>query len=154
MVSTELLRKHKFFGLLNDAQLKAVAMISNEVAFDKGVDILVAEQPADGVFLLVDGAIELYSVSLDPRRPELKKEFLVGEINPGDPFGISALTEPYSSIATVRSSAPCRTIKMDAAALRALCEVDHDLGYALMCQVAKSAVERLAYTQVQLAAAR
>ena len=39
-------------------------------------------------------------------------------------------------------------------ALRALMAVDQKLGYALMCNTAAAVLERLKYTQVELAAAR
>ncbi len=154
MISPELLKKHAFFGYLTDAQLRALAMIADEVSFAAGQTVLDAESPVPGLFLLVSGHLDLYAVSQDKHDPKLRKEFLVGEVNPGEPFGISALIEPYLSISLVRADSDCKAIKIDAAGLRALCEVDHDLGYALTRQAARSVMERLAYTQAQLAAAR
>ncbi|GAB4427161.1 MAG: hypothetical protein Kow002_16280 [Anaerolineales bacterium] len=154
MVSPELLKKHVFFGFLNEEQLKAVAMIAEEVSFAKGDVILEADAPVNGLYLLTKGHLDLYAVSQDKRDPKLRKEFLVGEVNPGEPFGISALNEPYISIAQGKADTDCRAIKVDAAGLRALAEMDHKLGYALSRQVARFALERLAYTQAQLAAAR
>lgn len=154
MISPELLKKHAFFGPLNDSQLRALAMIAQESSFDAGADILDADAPVDGLYLLVSGHVDLYAVSQDRHDARLRKEFLVGEVNPGEPFGLGALVEPHYSIALVRADTPCKTIKLESAGLRALCEVDHNLGYALTRQVARAAMERLAYTQAQLAAAR
>ena len=154
MVSPELLKKYAFFGFLNDAQLKAVAMIAEEVAFQPGAEILKADEPVDGLYLLMSGHLDLFSVSQDKHDDKLRKEFLVGEVSPGEPFGISVLNEPYLSIAKVQADTDCKAVKVDATSLRALCEVDHDMGYALTRQIARYSLERLAYTQAQLAAAR
>ncbi len=43
---------------------------------------------------------------------------------------------------------------MDAAALRAMFALDQKKGYAMMSKVAAAVLERLKYTQVELAAAR
>jgi hypothetical protein len=45
-------------------------------------------------------------------------------------------------------------VEIDGAAVRALMQVDKLLGYALMRNVAAAVLERLKYTQVELAAAR
>lgn len=154
MISPELLKKHAFFGYLNDAQFQALAMIAEEEFYDAGTDILEADTLVDALYLLTSGHVDLYSVSQDKHDVKLRKEFLVGEVSPGDPFGISALSEPYKSIAQVRADTACNVIKIEANALRALIEKDHELGYALTRQIARYALERLAYTQAQLAAAR
>lgn len=154
MISPELFKKYAFFGDLTDLQMRALAMISEEVAFQPGETVIEAGVPVSGLFLLMSGHVDLYSVSQDKHDPKLRKEFLVGEVNPGEPFGISTLIEPYLSISLVRADSACKAIKIEAAGLRAVCEVDHDLGYALTRQIARAAVERLVYTQAQLAAAR
>ena len=154
MISPELLKKYAFFGFLSEAQLRDVAMISEEEFFDAGTNILEADAPVNALYLLMSGHLDLYSVSQDKHDAKLRKEFLVGEVSPGEPFGISALTDPYTSIALVRADTACTVITVNAAGLRSLCEKDHALGYALTRQIARYALERLAYTQAQLAAAR
>ena len=154
MISPELLKKYAFFGFLSEAQLRDVAMISEEEFFDAGTNILEADAPVNALYLLMSGHLDLYSVSQDKHDAKLRKEFLVGEVSPGEPFGISALTDPYTSIALVRADTACTVITVNAAGVRSLCEKDHALGYALTRQIARYALERLAYTQAQLAAAR
>lgn len=154
MISPELLKKHAFFGYLNDAQFQAIAMIAEEEFYDAGTDILEADTPVEALYLLTSGHIDLYSVSQDKHDAKLRKEFLVGEVSPGEPFGISVLNAPYKSIAQVRADTAVNVIKIEANALRTLIEKDHDLGYALTRQIVRYALERLAYTQAQLAAAR
>jgi CRP/FNR family cyclic AMP-dependent transcriptional regulator len=154
MISPELLRRYPFFAFLDDAHQKAIAMITEEVTYANRETIFRENQPASALYLLVEGNVDLYFTVEEEYRPESRKEFLVGEINPGEPFAISALIEPYVLTATARAASPCRVLKVDAAALRALCEVDCRLGYTLMKHAAKAALERLHFTRVQLAAAR
>jgi CRP-like cAMP-binding protein len=153
MISPELLRRYPFFGALSDAQLKAIAQIAEEVSFEKGVTLFKECDPAEIIGLLTEGSIDLYYCVGEELNSETRKEFLVGEINPGEIFAVSALIDPYQYSATARAAQHSKVIKIEAAALRRLLEGDCDLGFKLMKQVAKTAMERLAYTRVQLAAA-
>lgn len=150
MISPEVLRRYPFFCCLNDEQQRAIAMITEEMEVEAGKELFLEGQPVEALYLLMDGSIDLYyAASGDP-----KDQLLVGEINPGEPFAISAMIEPYTFTATARVSKPSRILKINAKALRALCEVDCKMGYLLMKQIAAIAVERLHFARVQLAAAR
>ena len=153
MISPELLRRYSFFGQLTEADLYAIAMIAEEVSADAGVTLFEERQPADALYLLLDGSIDLYYKSEEEYHPKTKKEFLVGEINPGEIFSISSMIEPYILNASARTDRPCRIIKIDAAALRKMSEENHLMGCMIMHSIAKALMERLAYTRVQLAAA-
>ena len=153
MISPELLRRFQFFGLLNDNELKSVAMISDNVQYEKGATIFEESRPADAFFVLVNGSIDLLYTVIDAYHPENRKEFSVGEINPGEPFGISALIEPFVLTSTARAATPSEVIRIDGVALRAIMNIDAHLGSHLMRQVAKTAIERLHTTRIQLAAA-
>lgn len=150
MISPEVLRRYPFFCCLNEDQQKAIAMVTEELRADAGKELFLEGQPVEALYLLMEGSVDLfYAASDDP-----KDQLLVGEINPGEPFAISALIEPYTFTATARVAASSRVLRIDAKALRALCEVDCRMGYLLMKQVAAMAVERLHFARVQLAAAR
>jgi CRP/FNR family cyclic AMP-dependent transcriptional regulator len=153
MVSPELLRRYPFFGELNAAQLKAVAMISEEITFDKGETLFEEGSPANSFYLLMGGSIDLYYRSEQEKRNGLRKELLAAEIDTGEIFAISALIEPYTYTATARAAKNCRVLKIEAVALRNLMGKKCEMGYALMRQIAKAAMERLEYTRIQLAAA-
>lgn len=151
MISPELLRHYPFFGFMEDAQLKAIAMIAEESTYEKGQPIFEANQPANTLYFLEDGSASNYFIVKDGGKPV--KELYIGDINPGDIFGISALIEPYIYTATMRAEKTCRVIKIEASALRALCEVDLKLSCGLQRAVAKATMERLESTRVQLVAA-
>lgn len=151
MISPELLRRYPFFGPLTDAQLKAIAMIADEVTIEEGVTLFKEKEPAEAMYILKEGSIDLFYIVEDD--PEFRKEFPVGEINPGEPFGISAIIDPYILTSTARAAVSSQLVKITASPLRALCEVDNELALIFLRQVAKAALERLEATRVQLAAA-
>jgi CRP-like cAMP-binding protein len=153
MVSPEILRRYPFFGSLSDAQIKAIAMIAEEEQFAKGAVICEEGQPAKAFYLLLEGGLSLYYKSEEEFRPSTRRDFLVGEINPGEIFAISVFVEPYKYTSTVKAEQECHVVKFDAAELNKLIEKDPRLYCILMRETAKAAMERLAYARVQLAAA-
>lgn len=153
MVSPELLRRYPYFGVLSEAHLKEIAMIAEETSFDVGTEIFEECGEANQLYLLQDGSIDLVYKLVDEYHPEFNKEFMVGEINPGEVFAISALIEPYALNATARATKACKVIAVEAAALRKLMENDPTLGHQIMQQTAKVLMERLGYMRLQLAAA-
>lgn len=153
MISPELLRRYPFFGPLSDEQLKAVAMLADQESVGSYTILLEEGKKADTLYLLMEGSLSLFYLVEDERQPNLRKEFPVGDINPGEPFGISALIEPHVLTSSVRADTLCQVIRIDAQALKDLCEQDCDLGYTLMKQIARAAMDRLNSTRIQLAAA-
>jgi CRP/FNR family transcriptional regulator, cyclic AMP receptor protein len=154
MISPELLRRYPFFGSLDEAQLRAIAMLSEEVEVAQGASFFETDSPATALYLLLEGGIDQYYVVVDRDDPKLKKEFFINELSPGDIFGLSGLIEPYQHTTSARASAASRAIKIEANGLRALCELDVKMSNGLMKAVARSARDRLHDTRVQLAAAR
>lgn len=153
MVSPELLRRYPFFGPLNDAQLKAVATIAEETSFPKGVTIFEECGQADTLFLLISGSVELSYRHEETFPSKEQKDFHVGDINPGEIFSISALIDPYVLNATAKAATESHCIQFDAVALRKMMEEDVLLGYRIMTQTTKTAMERISDLRVQLAAA-
>jgi CRP/FNR family transcriptional regulator, cyclic AMP receptor protein len=151
MISTELLRRYPFFAMLTDDQLKAIAMIADEKTFPKETLLLKENTPATKLILLLEGDVDLvYSGGGEGAISNA----LVGSIAPGEMLGVSSLIEPYVYISSARATVPVKVVEIDGAAVRALMHLDKTLGYALMNNVASAVLERLKYTQVELAAAR
>ena len=151
MISHQLLLHYPFFGSLTDAQLRAIASVAEELLLESGQTLFFEGQPADALYILVDGYVELYyganeSDSLD------FNGFLVGEISPGEAIAISSLIEPHILTSTARASNPSRVIKINTRALLDLFKTDRRLAYILTHKTAKIAIERLLTTRIQLAA--
>lgn len=153
MISPEILRRYPFFGSLSDAQIKAMAMIGEEETFGTGAIVCEEGKPVKALYLLIEGSVSLYYKSEEEFNPKSRKDFLVGEIDAGEVFAISALVEPYINTATVKAERDCHVVKFDAVELKKLIEKDPRLYCILMKEIAKAAMERLAYARVQLAAA-
>jgi CRP-like cAMP-binding protein len=154
MVSPELLRRYPFFAGLANGHLNAIAMLAEEVIFEAGETILETGQPANALFFLLEGNVELHYVVVDEINPHLRKDLFVTEINPGEPFGISAVIEPYLYTGSMSTTRVSRVLRFDANGLRALCSVDPKIDAALMRQIASAAMSRLEDTRTQLVAAR
>ena len=154
MISPELLRRFPFFNFMGEAQLKAVAMIAEELTYEKDELIVGTGKPANDLFFLVDGSVAYYAVVTSEHDPYYRKEYFITNINPGEIFGISSLIEPYLYTANLKADKVSRVIKISATSLRALCEVDAKLHCGMQSAVAKAAMERLEYTRVQLVAAK
>ncbi len=150
MISPESLRRYPFFGNLTHAQLASIAMIATQETYPAGVTLFEKGLAAETLYFLEEGGIDLYYPAKGKKSP---KEILVSEINPGEPFSISALIEPFILTSTARTAKPSRIIQIEARALRALFRTDKHLAYLLTQQATKAAVERLDATRVQLAAA-
>ena len=154
MISPELLRRFPFFGFLSNGQLKAVAMTSDEITVEKDECLLQSGQPAQHLHFLIDGSIAYYLSVTAEHDPSYHHEYYIGNINPGEIFGISALIEPYRYTATIRAASTCRVIRIEANPLRDLCENDNKLNVEFLRAITKAAMERLDMTQLELAAAR
>ena len=151
MVSPELLRRYPFFASLDEKQLEKIAMISQEKDYPKGTLLVKENTFATILALLVEGDIDLI---FSGGGEGAISNALVGSIAPGEVYGVSSLIEPYRYTATVRATLPVKVIEMDGVALRAMVEKDPKLGYIMMRNIAIAVLERLKYTQVELAAAR
>jgi CRP/FNR family transcriptional regulator, cyclic AMP receptor protein len=152
MVSLDLLRRFPFFSFMDDKELKAVSQIVQEMHLQIGDVLTEANRPAEALYFLIKGHIPYYMVVTSEHMPDYRQEYFIGYINPEEIVGISALIEPYQYTATLRADEPVQVIKINASALRALCEVDSHLSIGLMKAIAKAAMERLQMTRVQLVA--
>ena len=103
--------------------------------------------------MLREGRIDLLYVVIDEHDPRLRKEFMVGTINPGDLVGLSAVVPPHKMMSSAVALQPCVVLRIDAAKLRGLCDADHELAFDLQRQIGQALKERLQGTRVWLAAA-
>ncbi len=151
MVSPELLRRYPFFASLDEKQLEAIAEITQEKSYPKGTLLVKENTNATILALLIEGDIDLI---FSGGGEGAISNALVGSIAAGEVYGVSSLIEPYRYTATAKATLPVKVIEIDGLALRALVEKDCKMGCVVMRSVAIAVLERLRYTQVELAAAR
>lgn len=153
MISPESLRRYPFFGGLSQSQLAAIAMIASEETYPAGGTLFQKGGPADKLYILVEGSIDLFYPAKTKKTARFPEGIPVSEVNPGEVFSISALIEPYVLTSTARAANSSRVIQIEAKDLRALFRSDRRMGYLLINQATRTALERLEATRVQLAAA-
>jgi len=154
MISSKLLRHFQFFDLLDDNQLEAIALISEEIVIEKDETLVEANQPASDFYFLLEGSLPYYFVVISEHYHYYNQEYYIANIEPGEIIGISSLIEPFIYTATVRASKNCRVLHISATKLRALCDGDLNLKCNFLKAVAKSAIERLQKTRRQLISAK
>ncbi len=153
MISTDLLGQYPFFSVFNAEQLRTIAQIAEDETYPPGSLLFHEKQPAEALYILLKGSVELFYTVEVEYRPELRKEFVFTVIKPGELFGISTLIEPHVFTSTARVILLSRVIKIKAAKLLEWCEKDYLLSSALVNQVAMTAIERLNASRKQLATA-
>jgi CRP-like cAMP-binding protein len=154
MVSPEVLRRYPIFAGLEANHLNTLAVLTDEVVYETDETVFAVGRPADRLFVLVDGCVELHYIVADEINPELRKEFFISEINPGEFFGISVLFEPHVYEGTVRARCPSRVLRIDGRKLREICELDLKVYAVMLRELGKALLSRLQDTRVQLVAAR
>ena len=153
MISIELLRTYPFFGRLGYEQLKSLAMIAEEVQLADGQVVIEEGKVADALYFLVEGSVSLYHPVSSGQTNASVTEVPVCDINPGEPFSISALIEPHVLTSTARSSGASRVIRLCVDDVKAAFAQDAKLECLMIRCVAEAAMNRLSSTRVQLAAA-
>ena len=153
MISPEILRRYPFFSFMDHNQLREIAMITDEVEVRKDDILFNIDAPADAIYLLMEGAIDLHFIVVDELKTEIRKGFVVGTINSGEVLGISTLIEPFIYTATAMANNDSRLLKIDGNSLRDLCDQDNKLCFGFQQMLAKATMERLHATRVKLLAA-
>ena len=102
MVSPELLRRYPFFGDLTDAQLKSIAMISEEVEVPEVTHLFSEGHSADHLYLLMNGSVDLTFTSQEEFRPETKKL----KIHPGEYVTVNFYAENKTDKPMVAQAIP------------------------------------------------
>ena len=154
MVSPEVLRRYPFFAQLDETELRAIATITTEASADAGAAIFEEDRPAEALFLLESGGVDLHHHAGNELTEGEARDFHVGHINPGEVFCISAVLEPFRTTASAVADGPTRFLRIDAAGLRALCEVHPQMSNFLVRRVAAALSRRLRDTRLLLAAAQ
>lgn len=147
MISIETLRAYPFFERLSPKQAEALIPLVMEETISYGGVFFEEGQPANYLFLLTRGSVDLFfKMPDDPRH-----RVLAGEIDRVEPFGISALIEPHTYAMTARAGTECHVLRIDGASLRGLMDRDATMGYALLRETVKASMERMHFAQLRLA---
>jgi len=139
-----ILSAHPFFNSLGEEYLPLLVGCASNVRFHVGDYVFHDGEEANRFFLIREGKVGL-EVCAPGHEP-----ITVHTIGAGDVLGWSWLVPPYKWHFDARVLEPVRAFALDGKCLRAKCEEDHDLGYALMKQVAQITTQRLHSTRAQM----
>lgn len=146
MVPVETLRSLACLAGVPAESLKAIAAIAEERDFKAGEVLWHEGDPVHWMCVVRQGEIDvIYQL-------QSGRQCVVDTVVGGEITGWSAFVEPYRHTATCIARAAGRALRLDAAAMRGLCEKDHLLGYRLLMQVARTLSGRLESARLQLAA--
>lgn len=154
MISTDLLQRYPLFRSLDEAVLPAVSMATEEITCAQSDVLFETNQPADALYLLLNGALELWIVSTDRNGNGNRHFYPSGEVRPGELAGISALVQPYLYTATAQITRPSTLLRINARVLRDLSANDPRVDSALMHLVAQATMQRLRDARAQILALR
>ncbi len=144
MVSPEVLRRFAFFGGLNSAILKELAMLGEEVSIPGDTWIFSEGDEADALYLILSGTIDL-KIPYRGGQECADVETLVE----GDMTGWSSLVSPHVYTMTAYTAAGVSVVKLDAAGVLDLMDQNPVAGYHLMSQLAQSVSQRLTNLRVR-----
>lgn len=153
MISPEILRRFPIFYGLSDEHLRNLAMLGDEIVIERNALVFEEGEDADRLFLLLDGSIDLFIKSEEENDPSSRRDFAVGEVNPGEIFGLSTLIGPHNYRTTARAATKLSLVVFDGIKLRAMMEQDLTMASKFWSQIASSLMDRLTSVRVQLAAA-
>src|SRR5262249_42592616 len=121
-----------------------LAQIATPVQWPAGAMIYREGDPGSPLYLLEEGRVSI-ELAVPGRGP-----VLMLTVGPGDVFGWSSLFHDRPKGARARASVPSRGWALDSARLRALCDADPVLGYALTRRLLQVVSERLRASRIQL----
>ncbi len=140
----EKLRTHRFVRGLAESQIDALAGIAREVEFEDDDLILENGERSTAFYLLTSGSVAV----------ELRTEhysICVEALGPGQVFGWSAVLENHDTLFQVRARECTTALRIDAAALQAVCRADSELGRAVLWRILEVVAGRVKATELRLA---
>jgi CRP-like cAMP-binding protein len=132
------------FEGLDPESLDRLAAIATPVDWAQGVTVF-REGDTDAHLYLVDEG----HVAIDLTVPGQRRTCIL-TVGPGEMFGWSSLFDARPKSAAARTIQPTRALALDAARLRALCDADPRLGYAVSRRILEAVAERLKAARLQL----
>lgn len=143
-MTTASLDELEFFEGMEPSLLVPLTDMGRDVSFEAGQVVFREGDPADRFYVLRSGrvAIELH----DP----VTGSHVVDTVEDGDAVGWSWFVAPKHWAWDARALVPTDAVVWDGAQLRAACDADPVLGYAVLQRVAHVMYHRLRATRVRL----
>lgn len=147
MISPETLRRFPLFGGLESEMIKAIASVGEEVSYRPGEWLFHEDDPADTLFLVLGGAVEL-TVNLSPNGASEQLTRLDTRTS-GEVIGWSALVPPHRYTLGGRARGDTRMAQFDGPRLRELLNANPSAGYQMLYKLSQIVGERLVNLRTQ-----
>jgi len=135
---------HDLFAGLGDTFLSTVSGCATNVQFAADEYLFHEGDAAQQIYLIREGHVSLEIAAPGQGRMAFQSA------GPQSVVGLSWLVPPYRWTYDARARGDIRAIALDADCLRAKCEADPALGYAVMKRFMPTIVERLHHTRLQM----
>ena len=145
MISSDDLKRIEFFADLTDEEIKLIQGICREESYHTGDYIFAEDSPADNLYILKNGKV---SIDIKVGSGKYLSVYTVSRF--AEPFGWSAIVEPFRFTAAARSVVDSTVFAVDRKRLMELIEKDYHMGFLVMRRVAKIISERVRETRLQL----
>jgi CRP-like cAMP-binding protein len=144
MLTTDDLKKVRFFDNYSDEQLKIFISISSVKEFHVKEILFEQYDELKDIYVLLEGCLSLgISLAQD-------KRIRLGTLEEGQLFSWSAAFRPYISTAWVMATCPTKVIAIDAKKLTHEFENNCEFGFKTMTKIAHTISHRLSDTRLQL----
>ena len=140
----EILSSHSFFKGLGEEQLTTITEHSRRLNFATGDFLMREDEPGNCFFMILYGKVAVEVLS--PERGPI----IVSTLGENDIMGYCWLVRPYQCRFDVRAVELTRTICVDGAHLRKICEENHEIGYKLLQRTNQMMSELLEATRLQV----
>jgi CRP-like cAMP-binding protein len=135
---------HPFFTGFEAELGDLITGCARNLRFEPGQYLFRSGEAANEFYLIRHGTVALEI------QPPGKPPIITATEGEGDIVGTSWLVPPYRWSFDARATTLVRAISLDATCLRAKCEADHHLGYALMKRFLPEISQRLDATRLQM----
>jgi CRP/FNR family cyclic AMP-dependent transcriptional regulator len=143
VISAEL-RSLPFTSEWSDEIIAELGTISKTVEFATGTVVFPQGAENQELYLICSGRVALDMVV--PARGPVR----ILTLARGDLLAWSAVVGDHRMTVTATALEPVRAISIDGVKLQSLCDLRHDIGYAVMRKVARTLAQRLTATRLQL----
>ena len=157
MPDTDLIQNFKFFSDISPKALDRIASKCELRKFKADETVFRFEDPAEHLYGLIDGEVELslvftdrvlkteveYEEAVHARIVDQEKQIVVDVVHPGQVFGWAAIIGSGQRTVTARCTEISRIFAISADDLKAMFDADHSLGYFLMKRLAGIISNRL-----------
>ena len=139
----DFLKRIEMFIGLSDEMLDKVAEFCRPKTFSANSTIIERNSPADNFYLIREGTVEIITAPDGENRQA--SDPVVVTLGTGQSFGEMSLVDSGTRSATVKATTDTTLYEVDSERFRELCEMDTDLGYQVMRNIAVDLSFKLRY---------